>query len=90
MKKIKIFKFSELGLVGSLPDCHRQTVRCLLDALDQGHNPYELGARKVRSLKGVWRFRIGRKYRLLCWESGGERQFELITRQALESAIARR
>lgn len=90
MNTSKSNEYSNLPCLVGLPGCHRQAVLSLLEAFEQGRNPYELGARKVRALKGVWRFRIGRKYRLLCWEKDGLRQFELVTRQALECAIARR
>ncbi|MZR62899.1 type II toxin-antitoxin system RelE/ParE family toxin [Alcanivorax sp. DP30] len=91
MNTSKFSETNELPCLMGVPDCYRQAVMSLLEAFEQGRNPYELGARKVRALKGVWRFRIGRKYRLLCWEEDdGQRQFELVTRQALESAIARR
>lgn len=90
MSTSKFNEYNKLPSLLELPGCHRQAVLSLLEALGQGRNPYELGARKVRALKGVWRFRIGRKYRLLCWEEDGLRKFELVTRQALECAIARR
>ncbi|MGB2246971.1 MAG: type II toxin-antitoxin system RelE family toxin [Alcanivorax sediminis] len=90
MSTSKFNEYNNLSSSVELPGCHRQAVLSLLEAFEQGRNPYELGARKVRALKGVWRFRIGRKYRLLCWEEDGQRKFELVTRQALECAIARR
>lgn len=90
MSTSKFNEYNKLPTLAELPGCHRQAVLSLLEAFGQGRNPYELGARKVRALKGVWRFRIGRKYRLLCWEEAGQRKFELVTRQALECAIARR
>ena len=90
MNTSKFNNYNQLSCFSGLPRGHRQAVQSLLEAFESGRNPYELGARKVRSLKGVWRFRIGGKYRLLCWEEDGQRQFELITRQALECAIVRR
>lgn len=90
MSKIECLEINELHSHGALPLCQREAVLGVVDALRLGRTPYELGARKIRSIKGMWRFRIGRKYRLLCWEAEGKQKFELLTRQSLESAIARR